>query len=699
MVVIDHHVAVTSLGYSNGGNAGHPLARTHVEEEAPIGTEGTMHVPKRRDGVRVVEVAERVEQAHHAIEESLGLECPHVAEVERAREPVAFRGCARDGEEALDEIDAYGAIASSREFVRVPPVPAAEIEDAHRRSELQGALEETHLSRRILFTERIGHEVEVLLGIEDLCEVEGNGAQHGSTIPRLPSRTTPCASTEPPGPLRARPTKLAAVARMRAFFAASPARPMNLEPGQIVDGKYRIVRLLGKGAMGAVFEGENVRIRRRVAIKVLHAEVAERGELVRRFVLEAQAAGRIGSQHIVEVLDLGELPDGARYLVMEFLEGESLRARIPKRMRVAPSAIAPLLRQLLEGLHAAHEAGIVHRDLKPDNVFVLKERAGRADFVKILDFGISKFEPVDGDEGHQTRTGVVMGTPYYMSPEQARGVRALDRRSDLFSVGVMFYEAVTGRLPFEGETFNELMFKIALQDAPAADSIVSDLDPGIARILRRALARDPAGRFATAAEFAHALDAWLDTSSGGRVGASEVPARVESATTTHPAGAAEGHPTPSPEGTNPEWSRTSERAEGAGRRSWAALVVAVAVAALVVVGVAYGFRLRSELDPRSPASPVALGPSGDQGTASATTSTTALAQPSTLATALALGAPSAVPATSAASVAPATSVAPRAPATTESERAPLPSRASSPAGETTAAATAPASSGRRVRTF
>jgi serine/threonine-protein kinase len=478
---------------------------------------------------------------------------------------------------------------------------------------------------------------------------------------------------------------------------------MNLEPGQIVDGKYRIVRLLGKGAMGAVFEGENVRIRRRVAIKVLHAEVAERGELVRRFEQEAQAAGRIGSEHIVEVLDLGELPDGARYLVMEFLEGDSLRARIPKRTRVSPGAVVPLLRQLLAGLHAAHEAGIVHRDLKPDNVFVLKERAGKRDFVKILDFGISKFDPVDGDAGHQTRTGVVMGTPYYMSPEQARGVRALDRRSDLFSVGVILYEAVTGRLPFEGETFNELMFKIALQDAPAAESIVSDLDPGIAKILRRALARDPAARFATAAEFAVDLDSWSAAFESASVNATpEIsksgapfpapPMQRDADPLDAPARAASSERPQTAEGTNPEWSRTSARAEGTGRRPWAAL--ALLAAAIVVVAAVHRVRSGAVSDPRGPASSAANDATGELAPASATTSTSPSGPSSAVATeapAPSSAAPSASP--------PAPSASPRALSTVEPSRVRLPARPSLPPGEAPAVGPAPAPSGRRVRTF
>src|SRR5262245_4041515 len=149
---------------------------------------------------------------------------------------------------------------------------------------------------------------------------------------------------------------------------------MALSTGDVIEGKYRIVRLLGEGGMGAVYEGENVRIHRRVAIKVLHAGVAENADAVQRFEREAQAAGRIGSEHIVEVLDLGNLPSGDRFMVMEFLDGEPLSNRIRNRGKLTPRELYPLARQILQGLAAAHGAGIVHRDLKPDNVYLVKAR-------------------------------------------------------------------------------------------------------------------------------------------------------------------------------------------------------------------------------------------------------------------------------------------------------------------------------------
>jgi serine/threonine protein kinase len=198
--------------------------------------------------------------------------------------------------------------------------------------------------------------------------------------------------------------------------------PVTVDVGQIIEGKYRIVRLIGQGGMGAVYEGVNQLIDRRVAIKVMLPDIGSAA--VGRFEQEARAAGRIGNDHILEILDVGKLPDGAHYMVAEYLDGESLESRLESRGALQPGELAPIALQLLGALAAAHRAGVLHRDLKPDNVFLVREKAGHRDFVKLIDFGISKF--AQDSALNLTKTGTMVGTPYYMSPEQARGKGPVD---------------------------------------------------------------------------------------------------------------------------------------------------------------------------------------------------------------------------------------------------------------------------------
>lgn len=275
----------------------------------------------------------------------------------------------------------------------------------------------------------------------------------------------------------------------------------------LIDGKYRILRTIGEGAWGVVSEAENVRTLKRVAIKILRPRVDPSAETGIRFEREAQAAGRIGSEHIVEVFDVGMLADGTQFMVMELLRGEDLARRIQKSGPLSPITAAKIAVQLLAGLAAAHKSGILHRDLKPENLFLSTTRSGD-DFVKILDFGISKFNDPGGVSA--TVTGAVLGSPLYMAPEQARGSKNVDARTDLYSVGALLFEAVTGHPPFSGDNFNDLMFKIVLSPRPNPIEFRPDLDPPFAAILTRAIAADPNERFGTAIEFRGVLLDWLD---------------------------------------------------------------------------------------------------------------------------------------------------------------------------------------------
>ena len=378
-----------------------------------------------------------------------------------------------------------------------------------------------------------------------------------------------------------------------------------LSTGEIIDGKYRVIRLIGEGGMGAVYEAENVRIHRKVAIKVLHAGVAETAEAVQRFEREAQAAGRIGSEHIVEVLDLGNLASGDRYMVMEFMDGDSLSDRIKKRGRLTPAELYPIAYQLLAALEAAHGAGIIHRDLKPDNVYLLRSRGGQADFVKLLDFGISKFNQLSGDSGFSmTRTGAVMGTPYYMAPEQAKGAKDMDHRVDLYAAGVILYESVTGEVPFNADTFNELLFKIVLEEPRPVQQLAPDIDLGFAAIINKAMARDPGARFLTAKEFQLALEHWANNAGPALANALRAPARPGSiadgsgqfAVARHTPGPGTGSPLGT--GTPGTWANTAGAAthlEAPLKKSNAGLFAVLGVvAALVVGGGIVGTRLLSK---------------------------------------------------------------------------------------------------------
>ena len=299
---------------------------------------------------------------------------------------------------------------------------------------------------------------------------------------------------------------------------------MLIAAGTMLEGKYRVERLLGAGGMGSVWIAEHVTLHRAVAIKVLDSAAARRDpHAAQRFLREAQTAARLRSDHIVDVLDMGKFDDGTPFLVMELLEGDALSTRIRSAGRLSQGEAAQLVDQLLEGLGAAHAAGVVHRDIKPDNCFITQKN-GR-DHLKLLDFGISKVAATspDAPEMRMTRTGVVMGTPYYMAPEQARGAKEIDHRCDLYAAGAILYECVTGRVPFEAESVNELLFKIVLEPLAPPGGLAPELDEAFEGVVMRAMAREAADRFQTAEEFRNALAPFVQRVSAGTVVMVSVP--------------------------------------------------------------------------------------------------------------------------------------------------------------------------------
>jgi serine/threonine-protein kinase len=275
--------------------------------------------------------------------------------------------------------------------------------------------------------------------------------------------------------------------------------------GRMIAERYRVVGLLAEGGMGTVYAAEHALIGRRVAIKRLHPELARDAATVERFQREARAAAALGHENIVEVIDMGFAEDGAPYLAMEYLKGETLATALKREGRLAPARACYVLGQVLSALEVVHDRGIVHRDLKPDNIF-LTRRGGRSDFVKVLDFGVSKMRAEDGSEPSSlTRTGVMVGTPHYISPEQARGSRSHDHRVDLYAVGVMLYECLTGRLPFDGHNYHALLQAILAGAPRPLRELVPQVPSGLVAVVEKAMARSPAERYHAAVEMRDAL--------------------------------------------------------------------------------------------------------------------------------------------------------------------------------------------------
>jgi len=272
----------------------------------------------------------------------------------------------------------------------------------------------------------------------------------------------------------------------------------------LVDGSYRVERLIGEGGMGAVYEATHLRLAKRVAVKVMARELASNPEALARFHREAMVTSGLGHPHIVQILDFSSTPRGEPFLVMEYLDGEDLDHRLHRVGCLPAAKVVHIVKQVASALAATHAKTIVHRDLKPANIYLL-EVAGEIDFVKVLDFGISK---VRSATTKLTQATSVMGTPHYMSPEQAMGrVDEIDERTDQWALACIAWECLSGEGPFVGENVPSILFQIVHEPPPALAAKVAGLPSHVEEVLLRALAKNKGDRFANVNDFAVALDA------------------------------------------------------------------------------------------------------------------------------------------------------------------------------------------------
>src|SRR4051812_31614267 len=288
----------------------------------------------------------------------------------------------------------------------------------------------------------------------------------------------------------------------------NPAREAIVKAGDVVEGRYRIIKTLGEGGMGTVFLAEHALIKRRVAIKILHPELATDADVIERFMNEARAAGTLGHPNIVESTDMGFTHNHVPYIVFEFLEGALLTDEIYRVGGLPVRRAVRIATQIASALHAAHNAGVIHRDLKSDNVF-LTDKDDAFDHVKVLDFGISRFLQLD-----DRQKAMVMGTPEFMAPEQITDPESVDRPTDVYALGVILYEMLTARRPFASEEDPRALMQRIVRDAPPP-LLRPEVPHALAEtILGKMLAKNPAHRYQTMSDVEAALESFITRSDG-----------------------------------------------------------------------------------------------------------------------------------------------------------------------------------------
>ncbi|MGH7269636.1 MAG: serine/threonine-protein kinase, partial [Polyangiaceae bacterium] len=380
--------------------------------------------------------------------------------------------------------------------------------------------------------------------------------------------------------------------------------------GDVLAGKYRVTRLLGRGGMGAVFAARHEMLGEEVALKLMLADAMREPDAVKRFVNEARAAAKIRGEHVVRVLDVGVLEDGRPYISMELMEGEDMGQVLERGGPLSPVATVDYMLQGMEAIAQAHALGVVHRDLKPSNFFLATGPDGSR-MIKVLDFGIAKAILKAGDQS-MTSTRAMMGSPLYMSPEQIRSAKTVDPQSDIWALGVIMYELLTVAPPFAVESVGELFFAIAEQTPPLVHTRRQGLPPGLSDVVARCLQRDKTTRFRNVVDLARALGPFaspvgaLDvariaavferTTSRGGSGAAAFVSTPDSAQAAPPGEPMAGAPAPmaasqgipqqgirSP--TNGSWAQSGATAASAPRIPRAVVALAVASGVAAIVGV------------------------------------------------------------------------------------------------------------------